>query len=88
MSYESQIPQVALTKREGLKKFYGMDEERAVSFFRVHETADLVHRQVERDILATVTDTDRQERILAAAETSAKALWHFLDGVQEAYAAC
>ena len=84
-AYESQIPQVALTKREGLKKFYGLEDERAVSFFRVHETADIIHRQVERDILSTVTDPAQQERIIAAAEHSAKALWSFLDGVKEAY---
>jgi pyrroloquinoline-quinone synthase len=84
-AYESQIPAVALTKREGLQKFYGIDAPRAVSFFRVHEHADVIHRQVERDILSTVTDEARQERIIAAAEKSAKALWHFLDGVKEAY---
>src|ERR1700704_3949007 len=34
LAYESQIPDVAQTKREGLKSFYGVDDERAVSFFR------------------------------------------------------
>ena len=40
-AYESQIPAVAQTKREGLKEFYGIDDERAVSFFRVHEDIDV-----------------------------------------------
>ena len=84
-AYESQIPAVALTKREGLKAFYDVSDERAVSFFRVHEHADVIHRTVEREILATVTDEAQQERIIAAAEESAKALWHFLDGVHMAY---
>ena len=50
-AYESQIPEVAGTKREGLKAFYGIDDARTVSFFTVHEQADLVHRRLERDIL-------------------------------------
>ena len=43
LAYESQIPAVAQTKREGLKSFYGVADERAVSFFRVHESIDLLH---------------------------------------------
>src|SRR6476620_11755556 len=32
LAYESQIPEVAQTKRGGLKSFYGIEEERAVAF--------------------------------------------------------
>lgn len=85
-AYESQIPEVARTKREGLKAFYGIDSPRDVSFFRVHEEADVIHRQTERGILGLQCDTEaRQERVLRAAEEAAKALWHFLDGVNDAY---
>jgi len=85
-AYESQIPEVARTKREGLKAFYGVEEPRAVSFFTVHEEADLIHRKAERDILAEHCTTEaRQKRILTVAEDSAKALWYFLDGVNGAY---
>lgn len=81
-SYESQIPEVARTKREGLKKHFGIDDPRAVSFFTVHETADVIHSQVERDILAEQCATaEEQNRVLSAAEEAAKALLHFLDGV-------
>ena len=84
--YESQIPDVARTKREGLKKFYGLEDARAVSFFTAHEEADLVHRQAEREILARncQAETDRESAIHGA-EESAKALWGFLDGVYDAY---
>src|SRR5688500_4980426 len=44
LAYESQIPEVALTKRQGLKSFYGIADERAVSFFRVHESIDALHQ--------------------------------------------
>ena len=85
-AYESQIPDVARTKREGLKKFYGIEDERSVSFFTVHETADLLHRQGERDILAQHCSTKSEKTaVLKAAEEAGRALWNFLDGVHEAY---
>ena len=87
-AYESQIPEVAYTKREGLKSFYGIDDERTTAFFRVHETADIWHRQVERDVLASrASDKATRHRVLQSAEEAAQALWTFLDGVYEAYVA-
>ena len=85
-AYESQIPEVARTKRDGLKEFYGIAEERAVAFFRVHEDIDLLHQQTEMQILTEKCQTaDAQSRAIATAKLSAKALWSFLDGVSEAY---
>jgi pyrroloquinoline-quinone synthase len=85
-AYESQIPEVAKTKRAGLKEFYGIDDERGVSFFRVHESIDLLHKEVEQRILAKECATDADKaRVIAAARAGAQALWSFLDGVTEAY---
>jgi pyrroloquinoline-quinone synthase len=85
-AYESQVPEVARTKREGLKDFYGMDDERAVSFFRVHEGIDVLHQQIEKQILSAKCRTaDEQKRAVEVAKESAKALWSFLDGVTAAY---
>lgn len=85
-AYESQIPEVARTKREGLKSFYGIDSERAVSFFRVHEDIDVLHQQTAKQILTDTCQTeDEQLAVINAARDSAKALWSFLDGVCEAY---
>jgi len=87
-AYESQIPEVAQTKRAGLKEFYGIDDERGVSFFRVHESIDLLHKEVEQRILAQACTTPAdEERVTAAASAGAEALWSFLDGVHEAYLA-
>lgn len=85
-AYESQIPEVAATKRSGLKDFYGIDDARAVSFFTAHETADQVHRQIEMKILSDSCDTDlAREQTVVAAREAARSLWDFLTGVHEAY---
>jgi len=85
-AYESQIPEVAQTKRAGLRDFYGISEPAAVSFFTVHESADQVHRQVEAKVLERQCETDGvRERVVTAGVEGAKALWDFLDGIQTAY---
>jgi pyrroloquinoline-quinone synthase len=85
-AYESQIPEVAATKRSGLKDFYGVDDDRAVSFFTAHEVADQVHRQIEMKILTDGCDTDEaREQTIVAAREAARSLWDFLTGVHEAY---
>ncbi|MGI8835249.1 MAG: CADD family putative folate metabolism protein, partial [Pyrinomonadaceae bacterium] len=85
-AYESQIPEVARTKRDGLQEFYGIADERAVAFFRVHEDIDRLHQQTEKQILTEKCQTAAaQSRAIATAKLSAKALWSFLDGVSEAY---
>jgi pyrroloquinoline-quinone synthase len=85
-AYESQIPDGARTKRIVLKEFYGITGERAVAFFRVHEGIDVLHQQIEKEILKqhcqSATD---QSRAVAAAKHAARALWEFLDGVTAAY---
>jgi pyrroloquinoline-quinone synthase len=86
LAYESQIPEVAQTKREGLKNFYAIADERAVAFFRVHESIDVLHQQIEMQILKEQCEAPAdQARAIASARDGAKALWNFLDGVSAAY---
>jgi pyrroloquinoline-quinone synthase len=81
-AYESQIPEVSKTKREGLREFYGIEEGEATRFFSVHEHADVWHRQVEREALGRVADTpEARERALDAARRCCDALNRALDGV-------
>jgi pyrroloquinoline-quinone synthase len=81
-AYESQIPEVSKTKREGLATFYGIGGEDATRFFSVHEKADVWHRQVEREALGRVADTPEQrQKALAAARRCCDALNRALDGV-------
>jgi len=85
-AYESQIPGVAQTKREGLKEFYEIDDERAVSFFRVHESIDVLHNQLELQLLEdSCREPEEQANAIESARNAARALWGFLDGVSDAY---
>ena len=86
-AYESQIPEISKTKREGLAAFYGITDPEAVRFFSVHETADVWHRQVEREALGRILETaspedeSDREKALAAAAGCLDALNAALDGV-------
>lgn len=87
-AYESQIPEVAQTKRSGLKQFYGIEDSRAVSFFTVHEAADEWHRETELKVLSDACDSEADRQVVTqSAGEAAKALWDFLTGVQSAYCA-
>lgn len=81
-AYESQIPEISKTKREGLAAFYGISDPETTRFFSVHEQADVWHRQVEREALGRVAATSEdQEKALAAADRCLDALNRALDGV-------
>ena len=81
-AYESQIPEVSKTKREGLSAFYGVRDAEATRFFSVHEKADVWHREVEREALARVADTsERRHEALESARRCCDALNRALDGV-------
>jgi pyrroloquinoline-quinone synthase len=81
-AYESQIPEISKTKREGLAAFYGIQDADSVRFFTVHEEADVWHRQVEREALGRIAETpEDRAAALAAAERCLVALNGALDGI-------
>lgn len=80
-AYESQFPGVASAKIEGLIDRYGVEDEATLRFFRVHESADIEHSAVCRDLLDRLPEDQRVEAI-AAGEELAGALWNFLSGVE------
>ena len=85
-AYESQIPEVASVKIEGLRQHYGINEEKALSFFTVHQEADVHHSAGERDILArNVSTAADQNASLDAARDASRAMLRLLDGVYLAY---
>jgi len=80
-AYESQFPGVATAKIEGLIDRYGISDEETLRFFRVHESADVEHSAVCRDLLDRLSVVEKAEAV-AAGEELAGALWNFLSGVE------
>ena len=80
-AYESQFPGVAAAKIEGLVDRYDIKDESTLRFFRVHESADVEHSQVCRELLDRLSADERSEAI-DAGEELAGALWNFLSGVE------
>jgi pyrroloquinoline-quinone synthase len=85
-AYEMQVPEISKTKIAGLKNFYGVDSNKAIEFFTVHEEADIYHSKDELNIILDKTDSkEKQTDVINAAETSSKLMWKFLDGVYNNY---
>ncbi|PTN11314.1 4-aminobenzoate synthase [Nitrosomonas aestuarii] len=87
-AFESQVPDVAAVKIDGLAKFYGMTDPKDYEFFSVHQKADVYHSQAEWDLIERFADTpEKQEEVHAATREVCDALWGFLDGIHETYCA-
>ncbi|SER67188.1 pyrroloquinoline-quinone synthase [Nitrosomonas sp. Nm51] len=87
-AFESQVPDIAAVKIDGLAKFYGMTDPEDYAFFSVHQQADIYHSQAEWGIIERFADTpEKQEEVLAATREACDALWRFLDGIHETYCA-
>jgi len=82
-AYESQVPKIAAEKRNGLKQHYGADD-RACSYFTVHEKADIHHSAVWRKIISTLVEQDDRHaaEALDGISRAAQALWTALDGIE------
>jgi len=87
-AYESQVPEVAGTKMDGLKRFYGIDDPQGLKFFIVHHSLDVEHSKVTRNLVAKYGETpEAQEDATSAVEEATQVLWSFLDGVNREYVA-
>jgi pyrroloquinoline-quinone synthase len=82
-AYESRVPAIAAEKAAGLTKLYGADAK-TCGYFTLHQTADVHHAQVWRDLIDAqiAANPACEEAALAAAEQAAQALWKALDGVE------
>jgi pyrroloquinoline-quinone synthase len=79
-AYESQVPEIATQKMAGLRRFYGVEDPKALAYFAVHQEADVRHRAAWRTWLAKQSDADTVG-ILCAGERALKTLWGALDAV-------
>ena len=79
-AYEAQVPEIATTKIDGLKKFYGITEPAGLAYFEVHEEADKEHRAAWRGWLETNANGEEAE-ILKSTNEALDALWGALSAV-------
>lgn len=79
-AYESQVPEIATTKMEGLTKFYGVTAAKGLAYFAVHEETDKLHRTSWRVWLEEHAQGDEEE-ILKTTKQALNALWGALDAV-------
>lgn len=87
-AYESQVPEISKTKIAGLKNFYGIDSEKALEFFAVHQEADIYHSRDEMEIMNNTNKSlEDQKRLINTVDESATLQWNFLDGVYNNYCA-
>ena len=69
-----------------MKKFYGIDSEKAIKFFTVHEEADVYHSRDEIELIVNKELTlEDQRRLVNTVNESATLMWKFLDGVYNNY---
>ena len=85
-AYESQQPEVSRQKSDGLRRHYGIDDQKALAYFEVHAEADIEHRDGERKAIQRCLEQGSSEKTLFnAAEEALDAYWGLLDGIcQEA----
>ena len=84
--YESMQPEISETKKDGLKKFYGIKDENTLKFFTVHMHADKWHREVVRNLIKELSNTkDKQDEILRSVEAALDSLNNFLTGMERVY---
>ena len=82
--YESMQPEISKTKKDGLKKFYGINDEETLKFFTVHMHADKWHREVLRKLITELNDSkEKQAETMAAIDEALHALNNFLTGMEK-----
>ncbi|MGH9979355.1 MAG: TenA family transcriptional regulator [Nitrososphaeraceae archaeon] len=83
-TFEKQLPEISSKKIEGLVKFYDIQSDTALEYFRIHQRIDIEHADLWRHLLESMPASSH-ETILDAAS---KSLIHqniILDGVCETY---
>ncbi len=82
-AFEKEIPKISQTKLDGLAEFYGISNEEATEYFKLHTEADIRHAASWRTILEK-TSTD-SNNLIQVADKSISAQNMLLDSCYEAY---
>jgi pyrroloquinoline-quinone synthase len=81
-AYESQQPEVATQKLEGLRERYGVTDAKSLAYFEVHAQSDVRHSEGERRAIARcLADGASHESVLESAGEALDAYWGLLDGI-------
>ncbi|TRZ80123.1 MAG: pyrroloquinoline quinone biosynthesis protein PqqC [Nitrosopumilales archaeon] len=81
---EQEIPKISLSKIDGLRKFYGLSEDDAIEYFRLHAEADIRHAALWRKILEK-TSVSQEDDLVETANKSLVAQNLLLDSCYDAY---
>ncbi len=85
-AYETQVPEVAKEKIDGLIRNYGIDSEETMRFFRVHKEVDVAHADAWWEIIEKYCDDEAiKKEVRESVIKGRDALWNFLTGIMEAY---
>ncbi len=82
-AYEAQIPSVAAAKIDGLKRCYGVSDERSIAFFSVHEKADVWHSRTDAELIEKhcAGDSEAAASVIDSGRRALDALWAALDSM-------
>jgi len=83
-AYEAEIPEISRSKIDGLAKFYNINNDDAIEYFRIHESVDVKHAAVWRNMLAELS-AQKHEDAFNSAVSSLVAQNTLLDAVYENY---
>ena len=82
-SFEKEIPKISQTKLDGLTEFYGITNDEATEYFKLHTEADIRHAAAWRNILE-ISSTD-SSKLIEIADKSISAQHLLLDSCYEEY---
>ena len=83
-TFEKQLPEISAKKIEGLVNFYGIQNDRALEYFKIHQKIDIEHADLWRYILESMPNSS-YGTILDAASKSLIYQNLILDGVCDTY---
>jgi len=82
-AFEKEIPKISQTKLDGLKEFYGLTNDEATEYFKLHTESDIRHAASWRNILE-ISSTDQSD-LIEIADKSISAQNLLLDSCYEKY---
>lgn len=80
-AYESQIPEICVSKIAGLRQFYGWEHPKQWEYFTVHIAADQEHARAEREMLARHLHEKQIVEVKESVQQVLDALWNFLSSL-------